>query len=394
MLTIEQLIGDLLLQNNCVIIPSFGGFVAQQISAKIDFKTGKAFPPSKSILFNKQLINNDGLLINEFAKKNSKSYDESSVEVGEKVTEWNQTIQAGGRVELDRIGILYNDAENNLCFEQDRFFNLLLASFGLEQVRFITEEDVQIIEKTIEFKERKVVPVLQTELTVEKTTIIEHPVLQPKKKKAWKYIAAACFLPIAFYSIWIPMKTDVLESGLISFQDFNPFHTTELVQYSQESTALSLKKKDEFSSLSDQIKELPNDVSVYSYKYSDELYMPVAVDKTSDEDIEIANNTHENAVSNVTEKSASNGNEVSVSNAIEMPASSVVEMNYIVGCFGDKNNAVNLVEKLKSEGLTARIIDFHNGLHRVTAGSAISLEELNRIKLSANSIGLKGWTLK
>ena len=369
MLTIEQLIGDLLLQNNCVIIPSFGGFVAQQISAKIDFKTGKAFPPSKSILFNKQLINNDGLLINEFAKRNSKTYDESSVEVEEKVTEWNQTIQAGGRVELDRIGILYNDAENNLCFEQDRFFNLLLASFGLEQVRFITEEDVQIIEKTIEFKERKVVPVVETEQKVDETTIIEHPVLQPKKKKAWKYIAAACFLPIAFYSIWIPMKTDVLESGLISFQDFNPFHSTELVQYSPKSTPLSLKQKEENPSLSQQIEALPNDVAVYSFKYSDELYIPVAVNKTADDDLE-------------------------TSNAIDNSTSNAIELNFIVGCFGDKNNAVNLVDKLKKEGLTARIIDFHNGLHRVTAGSAISLEELNRIKLSANSLGLKGWTLK
>jgi len=377
MLTIEQLIGDLLLQNNCVIIPSFGGFVAQQISAKIDFKTGKAFPPSKSILFNKQLINNDGLLINEFAKKNSKTYDESSVEVEEKVTEWNQTIQAGGRVELDRIGIIYNDAENNLCFEQDRFFNLLLASFGLEQVRFIAEEDVQIIEKAIEFKERKNVPVVETEQTVDKTTIIEHPVLHPKKKKTWKYIAAACFLPIAFYSIWIPMKTDVLESGLISFQDFNPFHTTELVQYSQESTTLSLKQKEDNSSLSEQIEELPNDVSVYSYKYSDELYIPVAVNKTTANDIE-----------------TSNTSEKTTSNTVKKPVSNAIELNYIVGCFGDKNNAVNLVEKLKQEGLSARIIDFHNGLHRVSAGSAISLEELNRIKVSANSIGLKGWTLK
>ena len=64
MISIEQLIGDLLIQHNCVIVPSFGGFVAQKISAKIDFKSGKILPPSKSLLFNRQLINNDGLLAN------------------------------------------------------------------------------------------------------------------------------------------------------------------------------------------------------------------------------------------------------------------------------------------------------------------------------------------
>ena len=42
--------------------------------------------------------------------------------------------------------MLFLDAENNLCFEQDRFFNLLLASFGLGQVHFLTEEDVNIVQ--------------------------------------------------------------------------------------------------------------------------------------------------------------------------------------------------------------------------------------------------------
>jgi hypothetical protein len=33
MLTIEEIIGNLLLRHNCVVIPTFGGFVAKQISA-------------------------------------------------------------------------------------------------------------------------------------------------------------------------------------------------------------------------------------------------------------------------------------------------------------------------------------------------------------------------
>lgn len=371
MLTIEQLIGDLLLQNNCVIIPSFGGFVAQQVSAKIDYKSGKAIPPSKSILFNKQLINNDGLLINELSKQTNKSYDKANIEVAEKVTQWNQIIQAGGRVELDRIGILYNDAENNLCFEQDRFFNLLLASFGLEQVRFITEEDVQIVEKTIEFEERKITPV-EEKIKEDKAIVIEHPALQPKKNKVWKYVAAACILPIAFYSVWIPMKTDVLESGIISFQDFNPFHKVEKFDYRQESTPLPQIEKKNNNSLTQDIDELPEDVSVYSYKYDEELYIPVSIETNIKVETVETNDGKE----------------------INTPIFSPKSMNYIVGCFGDKTNADNLVAKLNNQGLSARIVDFHNGLHRVSAGSAISIEELNQIKTSANSIGLKGWTLK
>ena len=68
-------------------------------------------------------------------------------------------------------------------------------------------------------------------------------------------------------------------------------------------------------------------------------------------------------------------------------------MNFIVGCFGDKTNADNLVAKLKANGLEGRIFDNKNGLHRVTAGSAISIESYQEIKAQAEGLGLRGWKL-
>ena len=38
MVSVEELIGELLLRHNCVIIPSFGGFVAKQTGASIDYR--------------------------------------------------------------------------------------------------------------------------------------------------------------------------------------------------------------------------------------------------------------------------------------------------------------------------------------------------------------------
>ena len=156
MVTVEQLLGNLLLRHNCVIVPSFGGFVAKQVSAKIDFESGKMFPPSKSLLFNKQLINNDGLLISELAQANKWSYEQASATVEMKISDWHHALHLGQRIELDRIGYLFFDAEKNLCFEQDRFFNLLLESFGLGQVHFLTESDVKIVERTLVQLEEKV----------------------------------------------------------------------------------------------------------------------------------------------------------------------------------------------------------------------------------------------
>lgn len=388
MTTIETLIGDLLLRHNCVIVPSFGGFVAKQISAKVDFNSGKMAPPRKSLLFNKQLINNDGLIINELAQANGCSFDVASNEVREKVENWNTSLKSGNRIELDRVGFLFLDDERNLCFEQDRFFNLLLASFGLGQVHFLSEEDVKIVEqkvveiKPLEQQEEKiqlekeepvqkmvVLPVKET--VVKEINVVEHPEVKKQRSGTWKYIAAACFLPIAFYSIWIPVKTDVLESGVISLKDFNPFKQKSQEFYQAPTQILTKEVKVENQqSLSDKIDEISNEVDVYTYKFDEDFFVPVKIKSTELETQldEVPNNSDENF--------------------------SVENVHYIVGCFSDKNNADNLVQKLKSQGLMAKIVDVHNGLHRVSAGGAVSVEGLNNIKMTANSIGLSGWILK
>lgn len=383
MTTVEQLIGDLLLRHNCVIVPSFGGFVAKQVSAKIDYASGKMVPPSKSLLFNKQLINNDGLLVNELSQANSLSFDQASQEVLAKVNGWQQALKSGQRIELDRVGYLYNDAENNLCFEQDRFFNLLLESYGLGKVHFLSEEDVKIAERinvqrevasTIVVEEKTPLKkiIQEEEEQKEEIPVIAHPVIQEKRKsKAWKYIAAACILPIAFYSIWIPMKTDVLESGMLSFNDFNPFHKTSKAEYTPNAISIKDNAKSNHVSLEEKVTDLPENVEVYTYKYDDDLYIPVALDKEDVSEPEVI----------PTDPIA---NDVFDANA----------MHFVVGCFGDESNATNLVAKLKANGMDASIVDVHNGLHRVSAGAALSMEAIYKLREEASALGYSGWTLK
>ena len=369
MRTIEQLIGELLLQHNCVIVPSFGGFVAQPVSAKINFETGRAFPPSKSLLFNKQLINNDGLLINEFAHLNNLSFEASAAKIEAQVNTWNTTLIEGGRIELEKIGILYTGADNTLCFEQDRFFNLLLASFGLGKVSFEVEvqAEAQRIVILPVVPEIKVDQEVEEKIEEEEIKIIPHPALLKERTKIWKYIAAACFLPIAFYSVWLPMKTDVLQSGLVSMQDFNPFHTKAVAVYKLESVSTDFRTPEStINSFENTVADLPADISVYTYKYDDALFIPVRINDD---------------VTTTTENT-------------ETATFTVNSMHFIVGCFGNKTNAVNLVEKLNNLGLNASIVDVKNGLHRVTAGGAISLEGLSKIREEAKKLGLSGWTLK
>ena len=64
-LKLDLHIRNLLHEHDCVILPSFGGFVANYHSAKIDPIINLIHPPKKHIVFNKNLQNNDGLLVNE-----------------------------------------------------------------------------------------------------------------------------------------------------------------------------------------------------------------------------------------------------------------------------------------------------------------------------------------
>ncbi|TNF47919.1 MAG: SPOR domain-containing protein [Bacteroidetes bacterium] len=371
MITVEQLIGDLLLKHNCVIVPSFGGFVASRKPAVIDHATGMITPPKKKLLFNRQLLNNDGLLISECSVRNTLSYERSESYISDTVAFWNESLKRGERVEIERVGHLYFDQEKNLCFEQDRFFNLLLESYGLGSVRFVSEADVKANET---LTEEKLAPIKEISFDKvvqpvqnEKPGIIEHPAVK-ESRKVWKYVAAACLLPIAFYSFWIPMKTDVLESGMISVRDFNPFNTVVTSVYQKKEQVLESIPADP-ETLEEKIEKLDKDVEVFSYEFDDDLYIPVRIPKTNTPEV---TNTE---VENTTVSSQGN-------------------FDLIVGCFGDENNAKNLVAKLKSEGFEAYIVDVSNNLSRVSAGNANDQDAISQLNQKVSAAGYTGWVLK
>ena len=387
MLTIEEIIGSLLLRHNCVVIPTFGGFVAKQISAQIDYTSGIMLPPKKSLLFNRQLINNDGLLISEFAKNENCTFELAESAVKQKISEWNQALRNGERVSIDKVGYLFFDQEKNICFEQDRFFNLLLSSYGLGKVHFLSDTEVAIAQH-----EAKIHPVKAAEIEtiVPKMAVVEQNVtqtIQPERearvipiaseqgtkshRKVWKYVAAACLLPIAFYSVWIPMKTDVLESGVISIKDFNPFKTEVPAVYTQQDLHIQPHSKNDVKSLEEQLEDVENETETYQYNFSTDLFVTVKV----------AEPTQDNTIPEITEVVKTH--EVSKQN-----------LNYIVGCFSDESNASNLVSTLKSAGLDAYIVDVKNGLHRVSAGGANNEVDFAKIISVSESKGFQGWVLK
>lgn len=409
MLTVEELIGNLLLRHNCVIVPSFGGFVAKQSSATIDYKNGIMLPPRKSVLFNRQLVNNDGLLVSEFSTVNKVYYTAAEENVRERVSEWNEKLRNGERVTLDRVGYLFYDQEKNICFEQDRFFNLLLESYGLGKVHFVSEEDIQVTqqinahpdalqvaEENIEQPIIQLVPIPVAYDSVEKTettaAVIDH-IETRSLSKVWRYVAAAVLLPIGFYSFWIPMKTNVLESGVLSINDFNlGYRATE--GYYEKTPFKGIKfEKEERLSLEKEIEG--KNVSEYPLVFDDFLNIRVSIPNNTETPIIQSPNiesvnpvvVNEQEVEKVIEKKVQ---EKKVSEKIPVKEGN---FSFIVGSYTTEEHANEYVAELKAKGLQGFIIQ-NGATYRVSTGSASTQAEITAIGEKTKAGGISGWVLK
>jgi hypothetical protein len=348
---IEDLVSSLLLRHSCVIIPNFGGFVAKSIAAKLDLDRGLFLAPSKQLLFNKNLLNNDGLLISEYASLNAIEYSKSQSEIEEFVLDLKSKLNSKQSVHIERVGKLSYDLEGNLVFEQDRYFNLLLSSYGLSHVQFIANKEPEINEPS--FKEKKIK--------------VKAPI---RKINYLKYAAAACLLPLAFYSFWIPTHSGVLESGLISFKDFNPFYKKEIGVYSQQKMTTQQNDVLEKNVFENQITTSKNH-RIGLYKFDEGINIPIRI-----EEKKIVKEILDFQIENFQNK-----------------ISSTISFEYIIGCFSNKNNALALITKLKKEGFSAKNAG-GSPLVRVSIGSAESDLQMQTIIQKANEKGYKGWILK
>ncbi len=128
---INKHISGLLFKHECVIVPGLGGFVSNYAPAKIHPVHHLFQPPSKTILFNPELKNNDGLLTNTIAGQESISYPEALVVVDEFSKNNLAALKSGNKVKLDNIGVLYSGIEGNILFRQDEKSNYLMDTYGL-----------------------------------------------------------------------------------------------------------------------------------------------------------------------------------------------------------------------------------------------------------------------
>jgi len=336
----EDIVIQLLLRHNCVVVPGFGGFVAKQVSAELDFQKGILSPPKKALLFNRFLLTDDGLLLAEYARQYGLYYEDAKGQLQAFTDAMQRQLLNGETIKLAKLGSFSRQSDGQITFEQDRFFNLLLSSYGLSNLNFVA--------KPVEIEEES--PIIELQ-----------PVVGGSKIKWARVAAAACFLPLAFYSFWIPTHTNALQSGLFSSSDFNPMHEQGAPSYNKTNLRLESAPSKSDSNLEFELQEQAR-LETYEWQpgYSFRVLVPA-------------------------EKSTA-------PTPTPVPVATSAPYDFIVGCFSNLQNAQTLQLKLQRDGFAARLIQ--NGpLTKVSAGAAQNLSELQQIQQQAAARGLQGWVL-
>ena len=132
-MTLSSYINDLLYRYDCVIVPNFGGFVSNAISARMNEFTHTFYPPTKQITFNAHLKNNDGLLANYIASSKNISFNAANSFILSEVRNWKRQLESESLL-INKVGSLTLNKEKQLIFTPDTVSNYLLETFGMTAV--------------------------------------------------------------------------------------------------------------------------------------------------------------------------------------------------------------------------------------------------------------------
>jgi hypothetical protein len=165
--TIIRGIKEQLFFNDYLVLPGFGGFVLKSRTSHYSVSGGLIAPPSKTVSFNAQLKQNDGILSTWLQNDLKCTANESITHLNDFSEYCSGLLKAKRRFTLEGIGFFYLDFENNVCFEPQQDSNFLTSSFGLSSVSIKelsvnTEEpkkETIFIDRTLRVAEEETAPV-------------------------------------------------------------------------------------------------------------------------------------------------------------------------------------------------------------------------------------------
>lgn len=345
---LDKYISELLFDYDCVIVPQLGGFVTNYKPAH--FEKGIAHPPAKELRFNKNLTKNDGLLSQSISGAEGISIQEADAILHETVESYLGKLKENGRVQLNKVGILFIDENKQLRFKPDTTVNYLRQSYGFES--FAMPEEVVIPKPLVE---EKIDPV------EEDAKIIS--IAEPSYNRGIYWVAAATILPFIGLSLYMGMTTDFKSPTQITPAELIPFVESVKPKYDAREVVLNEEE------LNDET-NFPENTLVFPFDFESNKVDSLGV--------------------------WVNLSDVHTEASVEKTSASSKLYHIIAGCFGEKPNAEKFVRRLSARGYDANILDIHKGLYRVKIESFSDYEKaLAELKSTRdNGTFPNAWLLK
>lgn len=324
---LSNYISKLLVDYDCVIIPDFGGFVANYASAKIHPTQHTFEPPYKQIAFNKNLTTNDGLLANAIALDQSISFQDATKLIEQEVLRIEIRLAKRENVELKSIGTLYYDIERNLQFNPSQEVNFLLDSFGLSnfQSPAIKRENInERIEK--QFKDRPALP------------------FPEKKNSMRKVFPLALTLSLLFIVIALSLKVNLYSKLKTEYSSLIHLTPAEKPHYEQRSEAFIFNLPAEKMEIAVSKEPAGSTITQLTLTADATKTIPVKTESAKADTSHVESQVH-----------------------FAAKKISIRAFYLIAGCFKEKENADALVSELKAKGFDAELAGQNaSGLYRVS----------------------------
>ena len=267
---LERHIEILLLSNDCVIVPDFGGFMAHHVDARYDGRDNMFLPPLRTIGFNPQLTMNDSLLALSYVEAYDISYPDALSRIAEDVREIRAELDINGKYELSDIGTLYLNSQGTYTFEPCEAGLLTPNYYGLdgfvmqplkELGTSANNEEATATAEIVPFDSNAI---QQTEENKGNQQSTAEPVFANEQeeeeessefvqiRKSWlRNAVAACIAIIAFFTLSTPLDTPQVQKSKVDISMLNRLMPKEMVKDNSikalEEVASEVEKKTEIA---------------------------------------------------------------------------------------------------------------------------------------------------
>ena len=347
MIELNRHIEILLLDNDCVIVPGLGGFMAHHVAARYDAVDGQFVPPLRTLGFNPQLKLNDSLLAQSYVEAYDMSYPEALRRIEDEVGELRQCLENEGCYELDDIGTLSLNEDGNYVFEPCEAGILTPDLYGLSSFEM---KPLSAASAEPEVEKSKAMPTLAPVLAIATESDMQ------KAEKA----AAAAAVPmtddtdgdtIRIKVAWIRNAVAVA-AAILAFFVF----TTPIANSDSARLSMAEVQKSQFMSF------VPQPIPASAAEKPAAMEKPLV---TEPKDMQAIDNA---AASKVAAKKAVVAKDTVLASSSAQAQPKEKPYCIVLASHVTRHNADAFVEKLHAEGYTEAYTYEHNKIVRVVYG--------------------------